>query len=152
MGEHNVQGIGQFTATIIHPSLLAGAAVGLKGFKIEGVFLDGEPIMDNSKIVALINGDTITLTNTVRAGVLTWTAAPTSLDPAQGDVLAVSQAIQGAGDNQGGILQITFGLNGQTFRMQFLAVTMKKVPSIKLAGNDVPDLSIEWHYGDFQTS
>lgn len=152
MGQHNVQGLGDFTATLVHPNVAAGASISLKGFKVEAMMLDGAQLLDNSKVIALVNGDTVTLTNTIRAGTLTWTCVPTSFDPATGDIVAISQLLQQIGDNVGGTLRVTFGLNGATFAITFTGVTVKKVPPVKLAGNDVPDYSVEWNYGDFTTT
>ena len=126
--KHSVQSVGDFTAVLQHPNVLGGVAIALTGFKVDGTLLDGAQLMDNSKVIALVNGDTVTITNTVRAGTLTWTCIPTSFDPVDGDIVAISQLLQNVGDNIGGVLRVSFGLNGKTFSFTFSAVTMKKVP------------------------
>ena len=151
MSKQYTQSVGEFTASLVHPNVAAGAAIALTGFKLESTMLDGVQLMDNSKVIALVNGDTVTLTNTVKAGTLTWTCIPSSFDPATGDIVAISQLLQSVGDSNGGTLRVTFGLNGMTFSITFLGVTMKKVPPIRIAGNDIPDYAVEWNYGDFVT-
>lgn len=152
MGKNSVQSVGDFTAVLQHPNVLGGAAIPLTGFKLEGTMIDGSQLLDNSKIIALVNGDTVTLTNTVKAGTITWTCIPSTFDEAGGDIVAISQLLQTVGDNVGGTLRVSFGLNGATFAITFTGVTMKRVPPLKLAGNDIPDYAVEWNYGDYEKS
>jgi len=151
-GQNTIQSVGDFSAVFTHPNVLAGAQIGLIGFKVEGQIVDGSQVLDNSKIVPLIGGNTITITNTVRSGTLTWTCVPTSGDAAKGDIVAISQMLQQLGDNVGGILRFSYGMNGSQRSVTFIGVTVKRCKPLSLQGNDVPDYAVEWNYADFGTN
>lgn len=147
---HAVQSVGDFQASYIHPMVQGGVPLQLTGFKMEGEIINTAQLMDNSKVVPLLNGDSITITNSNRSGTITFSACKLTGDIAKGDVTAIGSYLQSVGDSVGGTLRISFGLNGATFSITFLAVTIKTCPPLKLSGNDVPDYSVEWNYADFQ--
>jgi hypothetical protein len=148
--QSQVQSVGDFSAVFQHPLLAANAAVSLVGFKLEGAILDGEQSIDNAKIVPLIGGIVVILTNTVLSGTLTWTTVGTTDDPLQGDVVAISRFLQSLGDNIGGILRVSWGQNGATRVRTFYQCVVARAKSIALAGNDVPDQGVKWVYARYE--
>ena len=149
---HSVQAVGDFSAAFSHPLLLGGTFQTLTGFKMEGDILNTAQIMDNSKVVPLLNGNSITITNNNKSGTMTFNACKLSGDIAQGDITEIATFLIGQGDSQGGTLRISFGLNGQTYGITFFAVTVKTAPPLKVAGNDIPDYGIEFLYGTYERS
>jgi hypothetical protein len=150
--QSQVQSVGDFSAVFSHPLLAAGAAVSLVGFKLEGAILDGEQSIDNAKVVPLIGGVVVILTNTVLSGILTWTCVETTGDPLQGDVVAISRFLQNLGDNIGGTLRVSWGQNGEIRARTFTNCVVQRVKSIAIAGNDVPDVGVKWVYGRYTTT
>jgi len=148
MGVNSVQTVGNFTATFTHP-LLGGTAISLQGFKQDQQFFDSIQIMDNSKVIALVGGSTATLTNAVKAGTFTFNCVRISTDILQGDVVLIALTLQSLADSTGGLLRITYGLNGGTEAITYTQCTLKTVPPLKLAGNDLPDYPVVFNYGNY---
>jgi hypothetical protein len=146
MAQHSVQAVGDFSATFSHPLVLGGAAIGLTGFKMEGEVLNTAQVMDNSKIVPLLGGNSITLTNNNQSGTLTFNSCKLTGDLTTGDVTEIAKYLTSVGDSQGGTIRISFGLNGLTYAVTFFKCTVKTVPPLKVAGNDVPEYAIEFLY------
>lgn len=148
-GLSQVQTVGDFQAVLNHPLVLGGISIPLVGFKLEGEVVRGEQLLDSAKLVALIGGLAMALTNTIQAGTLRWTAVPTTWNPAQGDIVAISHIMKQIGDNQGGTLRISWGQNGATHYKNFTGVVCKRCDDIAIAGNDIPDYRVEWFYNAF---
>ena len=72
MSEHTIIAAGQFTVTFTHPLVNDGTPTTISGFKLEGQMVQAQQAMDSSKIVALANGNTITITNNNGSGSLTF--------------------------------------------------------------------------------
>jgi hypothetical protein len=158
MAQHYVQAVGGgsaaslslvFSHTLL-TALFKADNVSLTGFKLEGNFLSTAQLLDNSKIVPLLNGDTITVTNTNKSGSLSFSATRASGSLEQGDIVAISHKLLDLGDGNGGTLVASYTLNGKTFKVTFYGVTVKSAPPLNLMGNDVPDYSVEWNYGDYK--
>jgi hypothetical protein len=152
---HGVQSVGRMAALFRHTNLsdlgvIPADGVYLTGFKLESLFLDGDQLIDNSKIVALLNGDTITLTNSNMSGTLTFNATRSAGTMADGDVVKLSQYLVQIGDSIGGTLVVRYVLNDIEVTVTFYKCTVKRVPPLKLAGNDVPDYSVQWNYAYYQ--
>jgi len=155
MATHNVQSVGNSDLSIIlsHPVLAAAgypADIALTGFKLEGQFLNTEQLLDNSKVVPLLSGDTISITNTNRSGSITFSCTRASGTLANGDIVAVANKLQELGDNSGGTLTVSYGFNGKVFKVTFFSVTVRSAPPLLMAGNDVPDYSVRFNYGDYK--
>jgi hypothetical protein len=148
-GLSQVQSVGDFQAVLNHPLVLGGISIPLVGFKLEGEIVRAEQLIDSAKMVVLIGGLAITLTNTVGAGTLRWAVVPTTWDVAKGDIVAVSHLLKQIGDNIGGVLRVSWGQNGVTHYKNFLGVTCKRCDDLALAGNDIPDYRAEWFYNSF---
>ncbi len=108
---NSVQTVGNFTATFVHP-LLGGASISLQGFKQDQQFFDSVQTMDNSKVIPLVGGSTASLTNAVRSGSFTFNCVRISNTINDGDVVLIALTLQALADSQGGVLRITYGLNG----------------------------------------
>lgn len=150
MSDHYVQSVGNFSAVFVHPLILQGVALNLRGFKLDSQFLDTVQLIENSKIISLVDGSTITLTNANKAGTITFNCSSTSGRVEDGDVVAVGRFLRTQGDSVGGLLRISYQINGQTTVINFLAVTVKSTPPLKLSGNDIPDYAVEFNHADFE--
>jgi hypothetical protein len=144
-----LQSVGDFSLVLQHPLVAGGAAINLVGFKVEGNVLDSDQIMDNSKVVPLIGGIVVIITNRVKAGRLMFASVQTTGDPLQGDVVAVSQFLQNIGDNVGGTLRASWGQNGNTLSRTFTTACVKRVKPIIIMGNDVGEYAVEWTFGNY---
>jgi hypothetical protein len=152
MGEHSVQAVGDFTSVFSHPLVLGGLAIAMTGFKLEGEILDTTQLIENSKVVPLLNGSSITITNNNKSGTIKYNCCKHSGSLERGDITEIAGALLSVADSQGGTIRISFGLNGQTYAITFIAVTVKTCPPLKVSGNDVPDYGIEFNYADWVKS
>ena len=152
-GVNSVQTVGDFTAVISHPLIapngVAGAQQVLKGFKLDDTFFTSGQLLENSKIIALVNGDTVSLTNAIKAGRLTLNALRVGDSVESGDMIWIATLLQGAADAVGGTITISFGFNGAQETITFYAVTLASCPPIILAGNDLPPYPVVWNYGRY---
>ena len=145
MSEHTVISAGQFTVTLIHPLINDGVPVTIDGFKLEGQMVQAQQAMDSSKIIALANGNTITITNNNGAGSLTFNVTKTATE---GDLVTISNKLKRAGDSIGGTIRITQEINGATSAVTFLACTVRSCPPLNIQGNDASDYQVVYNYGD----
>jgi hypothetical protein len=150
-GLNVVQTVGDFTLTLIHPLIGAGAAITLQGFLMDQEFLTTQQILDNVKRKVLVGGGTVALTNNVKAGELTLNCVQVSStgNPLDGDVPLIASILQDLADSQGGLLRAVFGFNGGNQAINFLSVLLKSSPPLKLAGNDVPVYPTVFSYGSY---
>ena len=110
----------------------------MNGFKVDDDVVDSDQLMDNSKVIALIGGITVTITNNVTAGMLRFNAASITNDPLTGDIVAwCRSSCTALGDNVGGLWRISFTQNGVIRSMTFFTVTVRRCPPLKLKGNDL---------------
>lgn len=153
MGVNSVQTVGDFVCTFSHPLVPFGGVLGaqkaLKGFKLDDTFLSSGQLIENSKLVALVNGDTVTLTNAIKAGRLTINALRVGSSMDDGDMPLIATYLQGLADNIGGVITISYGFNGTTETITLTGVTLVSCPPIILAGNDLPTYPVVWNYGSF---
>lgn len=145
MSEHTIIAAGQFTVTLTHPLWNDGTPTSIAGFKLEGQMIQAQQAMDSSKIVALANGNTITITNNNGAGSLTFTVCRTN---AEADMVLIANSLKKAGDSQGGSIRVTEEVNGATRSTTFYACTVKSCPPLNVQGNDAPDYQVVWNYGE----
>ena len=123
----------------------------LTGFKLESMIVSAEQQIDNAKVVPLVNGDSITLVNVCKAGVLSFNASRTAGGIQGGDCVAVFDYVRSQGD-VGGRLQISWVMNGKQRSVIFAGVCIKQCPPLALAGNDVPDYNIQLTYSNYTDS
>lgn len=144
MADHTVIAAGQFAAIFTHPLWNNGVPTVIDGFKLEGQMIQAQQAMDNSKIIALANGNTITITNNNRSGTITFNVTKTG---SKGDLVRIAKFLKRAGDSQGGTLRITQEINGATEGTTFSAVTIRNCPDLIIQGNDAPDYAVACNYG-----
>lgn len=123
----------------------------LTGFKLESMIVSAEQQIDNAKVVPLVNGDSITLVNVCKAGVLSFNASRTAGGIQGGDCVAVFDYVRSQGD-VGGRLQISWVMNGKQHSVIFAGVCIKQCPPLALAGNDVPDYNVQLTYSNYTDS
>lgn len=145
MAKHSVIAAGQFTVTLIHPLWNDGAPTTISGFKLEGQMVQAQQTMDNAKVVALSNGNTITITNNNRSGTITFSVTPTG---EENDMVKIAQYLQEAGDAIGGTIRITQEINGAIQGDTFTPCAVKSCPPRIIQGNDAPDYQVAWTYGE----
>lgn len=126
-------------------------SVYLTGFKLESVIVSAEQQIDNSKVVPLVNGDSITLTNLCKAGTLSLTASRTAAGLNGGDAASVFDFVRSQGDD-GGTLEISWRMNSKDHKMIFSGVCVQRCPPLNLAGNDVPEYPITLTYSNYSDS
>ena len=126
-------------------------SVYLTGFKLESVMVSAEQQIDNSKVIPLVNGDSITITNLCKAGILTFTASRTAAGLNGGDAVSVFDFVRSQGDD-GGTLEIAWRMNGKDHKIIFSGVCVQRCPPLTLAGNDVPEYPITLTYSNYSDS
>ena len=148
-----VQTVGNAVVTLTHPAVNAGVATTLTGFKLDDTFFDAVQDMDNSKRIALVGGGSVTITNKVKMGKLTINGLRTQGNAIEnkttGDIILCAQVMQDYSDSTGGTIQISFDGFGKTQTYIYTDVTIVSVPSLKLAGNDLPVFPCVFGYTSF---
>lgn len=147
MAEHTIIAAGQFTVTLTHPLINGGRPTTIGGFKLEGQMVQDQQMMDNSKVIALANGNSITITNNNLSGSLTFNVTNTN---GAGDMIKIAKQLKMSGDSQGGTIRITQEINGKTDGDTYYACTVKSCPNRIIQGNDAPDYQVVWNYGEYK--
>ena len=145
MADHTIIAAGQFSATLIHPLWNNGTPTTIDGFRLEGQMVQAQQAMDSSKIIALANGNTLTITNNNGAGTLTFNVVKTGNS---GDMVKIANSLKKAGDSVGGVIRITQEINGVTEGTTFYACTVRSCPPLNIQGNDAADYQVVWNYGE----
>jgi hypothetical protein len=145
-----LQTVGDFSLTWTHPLLNSGNSIALVGFKVTGDIVDSDQEMDNARVVPLIGGVVVMITNTVRAGTLRFNAVRTTGDLTKGDIVAACQQLQQSGDNIGGTLTASWSQNGVIQRRTFTTTTVKRCKALHIQGNDVAEYDIQIAFADWQ--
>ena len=143
--QHTIVAAGQFSATLIHPLWNGGTPTTIDGFRLEGQMVQAQQAMDSSKIIALANGNTLTITNNNGAGTLTFNVVKTGN---AGDMVKIANFLKKAGDSVGGTIRITQEINGVTEGTTFYACTVRSCPPLNIQGNDAGDYQVVWNYGE----
>ena len=143
--QHTIVAAGQFSATLIHPLWNDGTPTTIDGFRLEGQMVQAQQAMDSSKIIALANGNTLTITNNNGAGTLTFNVVKTGNS---GDMVKIANTLKKAGDSVGGVIRITQEINGVTEGTTFYACTVRSCPPLNIQGNDAADYQVVWNYGE----
>jgi hypothetical protein len=146
MAQHTIVAAGQFSVTLTHPLWNDGTPTTIDGFRLEGQMVQAQQTMDSSKIIALANGNTLTITNNNGSGSLTFNVVKTGN---AGDMVKIANALKKAGDSQGGTIRITQEINGKTEGQTFTACTVRSCPPLNIQGNDAADYQVVWNYGEY---
>ncbi len=149
MPRNSVQSVGNSTYSFTHPLINGGVAINLTGIKLEAQYFKARQMVDNSKVVLLVDGSAITLTNTARAGSFTITAVHGGNVVTDGDIVLIARQLQLLGDSLGGQLRVATAINGQTDAVTLVGVTLKVFDLLLLAGNDIPEYPVEFNYQDW---
>ena len=147
MAQHTIVAAGQFSATLTHPLWNDGTPTTIDGFRLEGQMVQAQQAMDSSKIIALANGNTLTITNNNGSGSLTFNVVKTG---SVGDMVKIANFLKKAGDSQGGKIRITQEINGVTEGTTFYACTVRSCPPLNIQGNDAADYQVVWNYGEYE--
>ena len=145
MANHTIVAAGQFSVTLIHPLWNNGTPTTIDGFRLEGQMVQAQQAMDSSKIVALANGNTLTITNNNGAGSLTFNVVKTG---SAGDLVKIANFLKKAGDSVGGTIRITQEINGVTEGTSFFACTVRSCPPLNIQGNDASDYQVVFNYAE----
>lgn len=162
--KQTIQAVGNFSAKYTSPILKTlqmedsqytgideNGTISLVGFKLESVIVSAQQQIDNAKVVPLVNGDSITLTNICKAGTLSFNASRTAGGLNDGDCVSVFDYVRSQGDI-GGTLELSWLMNGAVHKMIFTGVCVKNIPPLTLAGNDVPDYNVQLTYSNYTDS
>lgn len=157
-----VECVGNITVRLKHPLLarmyaldtskysnLEKGTIALTGFKLESTFISTDQLLDNSKIVPLLNGDTVTLVNSNKSGTITIGCTRTAAGINGGDMISIFDAIRTQGDSWGGTLEIAWTFAGVPRSLEFQSVTVKRCPPALFAGNDLPDMNVQLNYARY---
>ena len=100
--KQTIQAVGNFSAKYTSPVLKtlqqndsqytgidSNGSIYLVGFKLESIIVSASQQIDNSKVIPLVNGDSITLTNICKAGTLAFNASRTAGGLNDGDCVSV---------------------------------------------------------------
>jgi hypothetical protein len=147
MSNHSVIAAGQFTVTLTHPLWNDGTPTTIGGFKLEGQMVSDQQLLDSSKIVALANGNTITITNNNSSGTLTFNVTAAG---GEGDMVKIAKYLKSVGDSVGGTIRITQEIDGATNGDTYYSCTVKSCPNRIIQGNDAPDYQVVWNYGEYK--
>lgn len=161
---HGVECVGRVSFLFKHPILEAlakaksadygslASGVYLTGFKLESVLLSSDQQIQNAKLIPLLNGDTMTLTNSHKAGILTIACTRTAAGITGGDLIAVADFIRSQGDSYGGTLEVSWTRNGKDKKLTFKKVCVAQCPPLRYAGNDLPDMDVKLTYATYNDS
>lgn len=152
MPRNSVQSVGNSTYTLTHPLLNGGQAVNITGIKLDAEYLSAKQQVDTSKVVLLVDGSAITLTNTAKAGMVTISAVDNGGTVGDGNLVACARELQQVGDSLGGSLRVATTINGIVNAITMLGLTLKTFDLLKLAGNDIPTYPVELNYQDWAFS
>lgn len=162
--KQTIQAVGNFSAKYTSDVLKTLAAsdsqytnidgngsIFLTGFKLESMIVSAQQQIDNAKVIPLVNGDSITLTNICKAGTISFNASRTAGGLNDGDCVSVLDYVRSQGDT-GGKLELSWLMNGAVHKMIFSGVCVKNIPPLALAGNDVPDYNVQMTYSNYTDS
>lgn len=161
---HGVECVGRVSFLLKHPILEAlakakpdkygalSSGVYLTGFKLESVLISSDQQIQNAKLIPLLNGDTMTLTNSHKAGTLTIACTRTAAGITGGDLIAVGDFIRSQGDSDGGTLEVAWTRNGEDKKLTFVKVCFAQCPPLHYAGNDLPDMDVKLTYATYRDS
>ena len=149
MPQNTIKTVGDFTVILSHPLVLLGAQIPLKGFKYSDMIVAAVPTTPSAKRILLANGDTLALTNAVKAGTLTFNCAHISEAILDGDLPSIAWGLQSLADNIGGTITVSHGMNGGTSTKAYFDCRLVSCPAQMIAGSDVATYQVIFTYGTF---
>ena len=125
---------GQLSGTLVNLDEIDISA----SVKLDSEFLKATPNQDSAKQEVLVDGTTVTITNTMLNVILSLQLIITSGIVARGDAIACFQLIKATGDNVGGTLTVTEFIDGKAITTLYYGVAIKNVDDKILQGLSVP--------------
>ena len=115
------------------------------------MFVHTDQLMDNSKMIPLVDGGVCVITNAMLAGRLNINCLRVGLSTLEtpnvyGDLVLISNYLQGLGDSAGGTLTLNYKVSSLPVQLQFLGVTVARCPPAIIAGNDLPVYPVVLNY------
>ena len=108
-----------------------------RALRLNDTFLDAQPINDSSFQEVLVDGSTITITNSLMNGELTLQALRTTGLVGTGDFIAAAHLVIASKDDVGSTFTVIETINGKRIVTIFYGVSFKRVPHLRKAGNSV---------------
>jgi hypothetical protein len=108
-----------------------------KALKLNEQFFSADPAQDNAIQEVLVDGSTITITNSQLNGKATLSVVSTTGLVGEGDLIAAAHIVIASGDDIGGTLTVKQFINGKCRTTLFYGVTWANVPHLRIAGNAV---------------
>jgi hypothetical protein len=108
-----------------------------RALRLNDTFLDAQPTNDSSFQEVLVDGSTITVTNSLMNGELTLQALRTTGLVGTGDFIAAAHLIIASKDDVGGTFTVVETINGKRVVTLFYGISFKRVPHLRKAGNAV---------------
>ena len=156
---HGVECVGRIKFLFKHPLLDAlssksgyealNGGVYLTGFKLEDVAIRTAGMIANAKLIPMLNGDTMTLTNSNKSGIMSIACTRTAAGILGGDLVAVADFIRSQGDSSGGTLEVSWERNGEQKQIEFKKVCVQDCPPMQYAGNDLPSYDVKLTYATY---
>ena len=150
-----VQSVQSFSGKYKHPLIAGGATLSLQGFFLEEEFFTTDQQIENSKIKLLVGGGGIGITNAVRSGTVTLKSFPTGLEnkldstSIYGNIVALAMLQRDSNDSTGSEITIQINQGTAIYEYVFFQCMVNKVPTLKVAGNDVPTYETSFRFTDF---
>ena len=156
---HGVECVGRISFLFKHPILEAlslktgyeglNGGVYLTGFKLEDVAIRTAGMLANAKLIPMLNGDTMTLTNSNKSGTMSIACTRTAAGIKGGDLVAIADFIRSQGDSSGGSLEVAWTRNGEPKKIVFQKVCVQDCPPLQYAGNDLPSYDVKLTYATY---
>lgn len=164
-----VQAVGEANVTYSHPTVTGengSASVG--NFKLQTQYVDTKQTIPNSVVVPLLAGGAISLTNTQKAGTLTFSAVRCKkvnayatataaegvfpVDLGSADIVTLASLQVESNDSTGATIAFSLVFNGVVLNIIFEKCTVNTVTPLRLAGNDVPTYEVSFNYTNWTLS
>jgi hypothetical protein len=146
--EHTTMAVGQFSLIATNPIIDGGLAYSFDKFKLDDTITETTQLLDNAFIIPLVDGSTITLTNTIKAGTIKFASVRHSNDYRNGDMVAYANQLLSLGATIGSTFNISFPFNGEILHFILDNCNVKTAKQLSLAGNNVNTHEVEWTFAN----
>jgi hypothetical protein len=117
-----------------------------RALRLNDTFLDAQPVNDSSFQEVLVDGSTITITNSLMNGEMTLQVLRTTGLVGTGDFVAAAHLIIASKDDTGATFTVVESINGKRIVTIFYGVSFKRVPHLRKAGNSVVPYTVVMLY------
>ena len=108
-----------------------------RSVKLNETFFDAQPTNDSSFQEVLVDGSTVTITNSLMNGEISVPVIRTTGLVGTGDFVAAAHLVIASKDGVGGTFTVIETVNGNRIVTIFYGVSFKRVPHLRKAGNAV---------------